>query len=88
MKIWESWRRNGTLIVYHSHPIGGTYPSDIDKWVMHRSGEDVIHLIYATRRDEFTAYRAKDISIVTLMIKEVEESTQQDHGSTVTNGPT
>ncbi len=87
MKVWDVWKREGILIIYHSHPHAGSYPSNIDKWVITRS-PDVIFLIYGVKDDTFAAYRFNDLSIVTIQVNEVEESTQQDLSSTVTNGPT
>ncbi len=87
MKIWADWKREGVLVIYHSHPHAGSYPSNTDKWVITRS-PDVIFLIYGVKDDSFTAFRFNDFSIVTIRVNEVEESTQQSQGSTVKNGPT
>lgn len=85
MEVWECWRREGHLIIYHSHPTSGTYPSDDDKWVFTRS-PDLIFLIYSVVRDSFNAYRWNGFAIVGVEIRSVEESTQDAGRGTVTNG--
>lgn len=68
MEVWAKWRRDGDLIVYHSHPTGGTSPSDDDKWVITRS-PDITFLIYGVRTDEFAAYRWNGFAIVSVKIE-------------------
>lgn len=87
MEIWNRWKRDGDIIVYHSHPTGSVWPSDDDKWVITRSPE-VTFIIYGVRCDEFAAYRWNGFAIVTVNIKVVEVSTQEDRRAKVTNGPT
>lgn len=87
MYVWERWKREGDLIIYHSHPTGGVFPSPDDKWVIGRS-PDITFLIYGVRCDEFAAYRWNGFAIVTIQIKREEVSTQQDQRGNVTAGPT
>jgi proteasome lid subunit RPN8/RPN11 len=59
MEIWNLWRRDGDIVVYHSHPTGRSEPSQQDKWVISRS-PDVIFVIYSIKEDKFQAYRHSD----------------------------
>lgn len=86
MAAWTAWERKGELIVYHSHPRGSAYPSADDRWVIARSPE-VVFLIYAVGSRRFHAYRYNGTDIIGIEVKRGQESTQQDQGGTVTNGP-
>lgn len=75
MAAWNDWRRNGDMIVYHSHPRGSVRPSDDDKWVMTRN-EGITFLIYSVSSDDFAAYRWNGTDIVSVEIKATQVSTQ------------
>lgn len=68
MLVWNEWKREGELVVYHSHPTGSVSPSPDDKWVMTRSPE-VIFMIYGVRCDEFAAYRWNGFAIVSIKVE-------------------
>lgn len=87
MEVWNRWKREGDLIVYHSHPRGSAFPSDDDKWVITRS-PDVTFIIYNVKCDEFAAYRWNGFAIVNVQIKRGVVSTQSDQRGSLTNGPT
>lgn len=72
MEVWNKWRRDGDLIIYHTHPRGSALPSSEDKWVMSRIS-DVTFLIYGNRCDEFAAYRWNGTDIVSVGIKATQD---------------
>lgn len=87
MEVWNEWRRDGELVIYHSHPTSTAEPSPDDKWVITRN-EGVTFVIYGVKRDEFMAYRWNGFAIISIQINRTEVSTQHDQRGTVTNGPT
>ena len=70
MDAWNTWKREGEMIVYHSHPRGSASPSREDQWVIARS-EDITFLIYSVADKEFKAYRSTGIAIIGIEINRV-----------------
>lgn len=68
MLVWNEWKREGDLIIYHSHPTGSVLPSADDKWVIGRTS-GVTFVIYGLKCDEFAAYRWNDLAIVGIKIE-------------------
>lgn len=87
MEVWNKWRREGDLIVYHSHPFGTASPSDEDKWVIGRS-PDVTFLIFAVKTGWFRAFRYNGFAIVNVEILRDGVSTQPDEPGSVQLDPT
>lgn len=87
MEVWQKWRREGDLIIYHSHPKTKAEPSPDDSWVIVRS-PDITFVIFSVATGWFRAYRFNGFAIEDVEIESAGVSTQPNRGGSVTAGPT
>lgn len=87
MEVWTKWKREGDLVIYHSHPSATAEPSGDDKWVITRS-PDITFVIFGVGSGWFRAYRFNGFAILNVEIESGEVSTQPDQRGSVTTGPT
>jgi len=59
LAVWNEWGGDGDLIVYHSHPTGTAFASELDRTVILQS-PNLKFLIYAVVTGRFRAYQAID----------------------------